>query len=206
MKAKQALRALCAVTIAAFTSAVLITAPAAQAQNANPPSGLKWEWMHDVELDANPNLFTASASDQEQNLLSKIWAKEIKATGYMKNGSPYASFAVIGTIEHQDTKVILTMFNSYNSSCIQPGNGRAMEDIYATCPLRIIRFSANNQITEQNLPVNFCMIYGDDQHAPRAKNHAEYAFDERSGTVYLRIIQFGKIVPECNRAVRIFKI
>jgi len=98
------------------------------------------------------------------------------------------------------------MFNSHNSNCIQPGNGSGMVDMYSTCPLRIIKFFGDSKNTEQNLPVNFCMLYGDDPNNSRAKNHIEYGFDKRSGIVYLRTIQYGKVVPACNRALRVFKV
>jgi hypothetical protein len=162
--------------------------------------------MHDATFDFNPNVFTTTATEQEKVLLTKIWAKEIYKAEHQTNETRDPSFAVMGTIQHSDTNVILTMLNTINSTCIQPGNGRGMYDQYATCPLRIVRFSANNQATVQDLLTNFWVLYGDDPNNPRAKNHTEYAYDEHSGIVYLRIIQYGKIVPACNRAIRIIKV
>ena len=171
---------------------------------AQTPADLSWKWMRDASFDAN-NLFLPTASESEKKLLEKIWAKEIRAAGVMEDGGRYPSFAVIGTFEHQGTAVILTMYDRADYVCDPAPNGRGAVDLFSTCPLRVIRINSNGQYTVQNLPKNFCMLYGDDPNNPREKKHLEYAFDERSGIVYLRLIQHGKIAASCNRSVRIFK-
>ena len=202
MKAKQALRVLCAVTIAAFTSAALAATAQVQ-QKANPPEDLKWEQMH--VLNFNTTKFPDTGTPEEKTLLSKIWKNEISSPRNPVTGSLMLSTATIGTIQYKGGVVVLTMFNSAFSNCIQPGNGRGMVDMYATCPLRIVRIVEGVQPTAQNLPAKFCMLVLDDPRNPSAKNHDEYAFDARTGIVYLRTIQYGKVVPECNRALQIFK-
>jgi len=205
MKAKQALRALCAVTIAAFTSAILAATATAQVQqNVKPPAGLQWQQMNEIVF--NSTNLSSTGTDEERTLLAKIWAKEIQGTQKSPiNGSLLPSFALIGSVAHQDETVVLSIFDRAGYSCIAPGNGRDMINIYATCPLRIVRLLSNNQAKVQNLPTNFCMIFGDDPNTPRTKNHNEYAYDEHTGIVYLRTIQYGKVVPECNRAIQVFK-
>ena len=204
MKAKQTLRALRTFSIAAFTSAVLATTATAQIQqNARPPADLKWEQMH--VLNFNTTNFPDIGTPEEKTLLSKIWKKEINSPRDPVDGSLMLSTATIGTIQYKGGVVVLTMFNSAFSNCIQPGNGRGMVDMYATCPLRIVRIFEGVQPTAQNLPAKFCMLDIDDSHNPHEKNHDEYAFDARTGIVYLRTIQYGKVVPECNRAIQIFK-
>ena len=174
-------------------------------QNVQPPAGLKWQWMHDAAFNAD-NIFITTALNEEKELLAKIWSKEINSTGLMNDGSRYPSFVVIGNIAYKNNKITLTMFNSFNSTCLQPGNGRGMVDMYATCSLKLIWWPPSKSGIEKNLPVNFCMLYGDDSHNPRSKNHNEYAFDEHTGILYLRTIQYGKVVPDCNRILRVLKV
>jgi hypothetical protein len=178
--------------------------PKTSAQTAKPPAGLQWQWMDKVYFNPIKGYPDAS-SPEERSLMSQIWAKEIKTLQSPGDNSPMLGTALSGSVVNDGIRVLMTMFNSFNSNCIQPGNGRGMYDNYATCPLRLIRFNADNRISQQDLPVQFCMLDGlgtpDDT---RAKNHIEYGFDQRSGLVFFRTIQYGEIVPACNRALRIF--
>jgi len=198
MKTKQTLRGLIAATLAGI-------AFGAAAQSAQPPTGLKWQMMHEIVF--NSTNFSSTGTEEERVLLGKIWEKELQGSEKnIKTGELLPSFSLIGTVEYKGVKAILTMYNRSGSDCIEPGNGKGMYDMYAICPLRLIRLTQDKQAEIQNLPVNFCMLSGDDHDNPRSKNHNEYTFDERSGIVYLRTIQYGKVVSSCNRALRVFKV
>ncbi|MDR2837758.1 MAG: hypothetical protein LBV49_04195 [Azonexus sp.] len=188
----------------AIAALVCVIAAGASAQSATPPAGLQWQWMH--EFNFNTNNFPDTGTLEEKSLLAKIWEKEINSTISTTNGSLMLSTALMGSVEYNGTKVILTMFDSANSDCIQPGNGRSMHDMYGTCALRLIRFLPDGKSNVQDLPTQFCMLDVDSPNNPRSKNHNEYAFDQRTGIVYLRVIQYGKVVLACNRALRIFKV
>ena len=177
----------------------------ASAQGVQVPAGLKWQSMREIVF--NGNNFSSTGTAEDRALLAKIWAKEL--AGGEKDptdGSLPVSFTLIGEVENGGNKVILTMYDRIGSECYPPGNGRGMVDMYATCPLRVLLWPTGKPVVVKNLPVNFCMLFGDDSDNPRVKNHNEYAFDERSGIVYLRLIQYGKVVPACNRALQVFQV
>jgi hypothetical protein len=186
----------------AATAAVM--AIGASAQNVQVPAGLQWQQMHIIWFNAT--VFSSTGTPEEKELLGKIWAKEISGSMKNQNGSLFPSSALIGNIAQNGIKIIFTMYNRAGSDCMQPGNGQDMDDMYATCPLRVIRQSGNDKPIVVDLPVNFCMLDVDDEHNPRSKNHNEYALDTRAGVLYLRTIQYGKVVPACNRALQVFKV
>lgn len=188
-----------AVAVAAAALAIGVSAQGVQA-----PAGLQWQQMHSIWF--NTTVFSSTGTPEEKELLGKIWAKEISGSMKNQNGSLFPSSALIGNIEQNGIKIIFTMYNRAGSDCMQPGNGQGMVDMYATCPLRVIRLSGNDKPIVVDLPVNFCMLDVDDEHNPRSKNHNEYALDARAGVIYLRTIQYGKVVPACNRALQVFKV
>ena len=192
--------------IAAAMASIALGAFAQNAQPVQPPAGLKWQWMHEIVF--NSTNFSSTGTDDERSLLAKIWAKELKNSTKKSpiTGQLLPSFTLIGTVQYKDTTTILTMFDNAGSGCISPGNGQGMVDMYLTCPLRLIKLYPEGKFSSQDLSKNFCMLFGDDSNNPRSKNHNEYAFDMTSGIVYLRLIQYGKIVPVCNRALRIFRV
>jgi hypothetical protein len=50
----------------------------------------------------------------------------------------------------------------------------------------------------------FCYLNNPDVTAESLKNnHTEYAFDEKSKTVYFRTIMYGKHYAHCDRSVRV---
>jgi hypothetical protein len=50
----------------------------------------------------------------------------------------------------------------------------------------------------------FCYLNIDNNpDTPLAKNHTEFAFDARTETGYFRVIQHGKDVPSCHRAIKL---
>ena len=76
-------------------------------------------------------------------------------------------------------------------------------DMYSTCPMRFIaQHKGTGRIAQKDLP-GYCFLHEDGEDAPLAKNHTEIAMDSKGETVYFRIIQHGKSVPACNRAIRL---
>jgi hypothetical protein len=186
----------------AAAAVALTLAFGVNAQNAQPPAGLKWQMMREIVF--NSKIFASTGTPEDRALLEKIWAKELAGTEKSPlDGSLLPSFSLVGTIEHAGDKFLITMYNRAGSDCIQPGNGRGMVDMYATCSLRLIWWPNGKPPVEKVLPINYCMLTGDDKYNPRAQNHNEYAFDERTGVIYLRLIQHGRIVPQCNRGIRV---
>jgi hypothetical protein len=187
----------------AAAAVALTLAFGVNAQNAQPPAGLKWIAMKEIVF--NSNTLTSTGTPEDKSLLGKIWAKEIgEGERDPADGKLPVSITLMGEIVHGNDRVVLTMYDRIGSDCIPPGNGGY--DMYATCPLRVLWWAGGKQLEIKNLPVNYCMMYGVDINNSRTKNHNEYAFDARTGIVYLRLIQYGKIVPKCNRALRVLKI
>jgi hypothetical protein len=97
------------------------------------------------------------------------------------------------------------VFSSYARAgydqCQQAENGAKVAYSHWVCPLRVARTEAG-KVSVQDFP-GYCMLWGDDEDAPRSSNRVEYAYDARTATLRLRTIEHGKVVPQCNRSLRL---
>jgi hypothetical protein len=162
-------------------------------------SDLQWHWMNEAVVDG-PN-FKSSATRNEQRLMETVWAKEIAAAPSNARGrSP--SFILVSSVKlDEDTYVFSLYDRAAYAPCEPPPNGRAATRLYSVCPLRVIRFDAAGKGSSRDYP-GFCRLNLDFPDTPRAKTHTEYAVDPHTATVYLRVVQYGKVVPQCGRALK----
>ena len=173
----------------------VLAAAAAQAQQP----ALQWQPMREAAFHA-PSA-TPTASDDEHKLLARIWSRELAGAGEMSPGTRFPSAALIGTI---DTGAAQVVFSSYARAgydkCQQAENGAKVEYSHWVCPLRVARTEAGKVVVQDF--AGYCMLWGDDEDAPRSRNRVEYAYDARSATLKLRTIEHGKVVPQCKRSLR----
>ena len=203
MKAMPQLKA--ALTALALGLALL---PAAQAQHkggVNFPKGLKWEMMKLAAFDAPPGLYKETASPDEKQLAAAIWAKEIAAnTATTFDGKKMSSTVLIYGFEDDNFRYTFTSLDiPFQNGCEPPANGWHEVDIYSKCPMRFVAESKETKKTAQKDFPSYCFLHSDDEDNPLAENHTEIAMDSKGAAVYFRIIQHGKPVPACNRAIRL---
>ena len=191
------------VLAACMLALVTLMAHGQQDRPASPPAGLQWQWMGEAVIDS-PN-FKSSANDNELKLLKTIWAKEIAASRPDGKGGRFPSFILVGSVTNGPDVYVLSLYNrAFYESCEDPPNDRSATRMYSICPLRVNRFDKAGTGEFREFP-GFCYLNLDSSDSPRAKNHTEYAVDPRTGIAYFRVIQHGKLVPECNRSVPLSK-
>ena len=180
--------------------------PAAQAQQAVKfPAGLKWEMMKLATFDAYPGYYAETVTPAEKQLAAAIWQKEVAAnTATTVTGAKMASAILIHSFENADFRYTFTSLDlPFQNGCEPPENGRNVVDMYSTCPMRFIaQHKETKKVAQKDLP-GYCFLHEDDDETPLSKNHTEIAMDSKGEVVYFRVIQHGKEVPACNRAVRL---
>ena len=182
--------------------------PAAQAQQKTVkfPAGLKWEMMKLATFDAPPGYYAETVTPAEKQLAAAIWQKEMAAnTATTVSGQKMMSTILIHSYEKDDFRYTFTSLDiPFQNGCTPPENGRDVVNMYSTCPMRFIaQHKETKKVAQKDLP-GYCFLHEDDEdEAPLSKNHTEIAMDSKGETVYFRIIQHGKEVPACNRAIRL---
>ena len=182
--------------------------PAAQAQQKGGvkfPAGLKWQMMKLATFDAPPGYYAETVTPAEKQLAAAIWQKEMAAnTETTVTGQKMMSTILIHSFENADFRYTFTSLDiPFQNGCKPPENGRDVVDMYSTCPMRFIaQHKETKKVVQKDLP-GYCFLHEDDEEAPLSKNHTEIAMDSKGETVYFRIIQHGREVPACKRAIRL---
>lgn len=176
---------------ATFFLAATLSVPAAAQANIKFPAGLKWQMMSAAYFNYSQQKGTAAQKTEAQ----QIWKGKIVA------GEP--AFVLIDKVSTADSEYTFTMLDTTGGHCIPPGNGAGMEDMYSTCPMKVIqKVKATNKTTSRDI-AGYCFLHLDDGPGELAKNHTSMAYDAKSQTVFFRITQHGKPVPECNRQIKL---
>ena len=194
-----------ALTALALGLALLPAAHAQQRAAVKLPAGLKWETMRLATFDAYPGYYAETVSPEEKQLVAKIWEKEIAAnTATTVTGKKMMSTVLMHAFEDSNFRYTFTSLNiPFQNGCEPPANGYDVVDMYSTCPMRFIaQHKGTGRIAQKDLP-SYCFLHIDEKETPVAQNHTEIAMDSNGETVYFRIIQHGKPVPACNRAIRL---
>ena len=167
--------------------------PATMKKPTTLPAGLNWTSMSLVEFDFKRPLNELTAAQAQ---VWPDWQEEIKSAWRQKQFSDllYAntaqlSFSIFSTI----------------GACITPANGAGAYDAYLRCPARakVIHLSAQGVPTWVAIHgfEDVCFyIQANNPDAPLEQNHTEFAYDVATLTAYVRVIQYGKVVPACNRS------
>lgn len=166
------------------------------------PSGLKWEQMREVAYWYTPTRQKESERSTDVTQTDAVWADEIRKAERQK--PPVNLFALLANAKSA-TGVPLT-FSLLNlldfERCERPMGGKNSVDQYSKCLARVaVGTQPKSHVVEFD---GFCHlnIVGD-EHNPNEKNHTEFAFDARTNTGYFRIVQYGKDVPSCHRAIKL---
>ena len=159
------------------------------------PAGLNWTAMALVEFDYKRPLNELSAA---QARVWPVWQEEIKSAWRQKQFSDllYANTGQLG----------FSIFSSIGA-CITPANGAGAYDAYLRCPARakVIHLSAQGVPSWVSIHgfEDVCFyIQANNPDAPLEQNHTEFAYDVASRSAYVRVIQYGKVVPACNRSIQ----
>ena len=112
------------------------------------------------------------------------------------------AFALLGDTATAEGKVIFSMFAAAgNTLCMDAPNGAAAMDIYSVCTMRVIAWPPRPGLRAIELP-GYCMLYAN---TDRSQNRVEYRIEQTQPalTIRFRAWQFGKVIPACNRAMRL---
>lgn len=166
---------------------------AAHAQTLDAPGA--WKVMHEAVFDWPELPQTATA--EERSILQKLWGKEL-ATRHKTPTGHLPGFALIGDVREGSKRLVFSMFSAGGvDSCDPAANGAAASDIYEVCRLRVTGWPQSTPHVD--LP-GYCMIAG-----PREgiSSRIEYRYDKSNQSVQFRTIQFGQIVPNCLRVLKL---
>jgi hypothetical protein len=190
--------------ISALLAFVVPVAPAGAATSAKPrafPARLKWVRMSEATLNFNPKYPRPAEKREDVDAAKRIWNGGYE--GYLKKNPDSGVFFLVGRIDGPSYKVTASVIDfpfHYVDDCERPSNGFKAVDQYSRCRARV-ELEGQGRVVSQEFK-DFCYLNIDnDSENPLAKNHTEVAADEKTGTVYFRVIQYGKPVPACNRSV-----
>ncbi|CAN7763688.1 hypothetical protein LJR039_007207 [Pseudorhodoferax sp. LjRoot39] len=187
-------------TLAAAAVATLL---ASTTSSAHAQGALTWTTMREAAFNSPRDQATATATAEDHAVLQKLWAKELAGAGTMGNGEPFPSAVLVGNVEVAPSTQL--MFSIYSragyEACREAANGAKQVYSHWVCPMRVVRLT-NGQPSVRDFS-GYCMVWGDDQDAPRSANHVEYAYDARKPTLHLRTLEHGKVVSRCSRSLRL---
>lgn len=171
------------------------------------PAGLKWERMRTVILEpatqGSPPM--VSVRPEDVTAVKRIWSDEVKK--YTERGDAPSFNSQISTLNYKGVPIAISLISlpTDYDRCEQALNGKNVVDVYEKCLARIAIGSAQKpHVVEFS---GFC--YADSVWATpeelrfRAQTQNQLAFDDKTGTVYFRLLQHGRYVPTCNRMIKI---
>lgn len=196
-------RVACAV-ISGLLACLVPVAAAMAATSAKPrafPADLKWVQMTEATLNFNPKYPRPAEKKEDVDAVKRIWSGGYE--GYLKRNPDSGVFFLVGRIDGPSYNVTATLIDfpfHHAEDCQRPGNGFREVDLYSRCRARVELEGQGKVVTHEFK--DFCYLNIDnDAENPLAKNHTEVAADDKTGTVYFRVIQHGRPVPACNRSV-----
>jgi hypothetical protein len=156
------------------------------------PPQLAWERMRSIEFNFTKPLPAATA---EQNMVLPVWQDALNDAKAKQNFA-YVMYAKRG-------QALFTVFDTMGA-CTTPANGRDAYDAYSVCPGRVVVGNPSNTTgtTTFNFPQMCYYEQTNNPDAPLDKNHMQFAYDEGIKMAYFRVIQYGKFVAACNRAIQ----
>lgn len=171
------------------------------------PSGLNWQTMEFASFNFRPKQYGSQAVRAQADA---IWHKTIasfpentlrSARGF------YPAFVLIKSYTDAGYRYTFTILSAAHAAyplCEDPPNSSdPRTPIYDVCPLRVvIENTASGRQAVQDFP-RYCSLQGMDEDTPASENHTEMAFDKETRRAYFRIVQYGRPVPSCDRAVQL---
>lgn len=142
----------------------------------------------------------SSVTEEERAILQKLWAQELAARHKTPSGY-LPGFALIGSVREGAKSIVFSMFGAGGiESCDPAPNGAAARDIYQECRMRVASWPTGKQGVPLvvNLP-GYCMVF-DISHT---NSRTEYRYDRTAQVVQFRTIQYGQVVPDCSRSLKL---
>lgn len=172
------------------------------------PPGLKWERMRTVIVDptlANSTTPLVQVRPEDVAAVKRIWSDEVAAASARGQSADFDSQISTTTFRGSPVAFSLITLPRDFERCEAALNGKNVVDVYSKCLARVaIGPMRNPHVVEFS---GFC--YADSVFATpeelqfREKTQNQFAFDEKGGAAYFRLLQHGKLVPACNRMIRI---
>lgn len=164
------------------------------------PAGLRWEPMREVRFLEKPKLNHNGISSDEAAAIA-VWSDEL--TRFFAKTPNYIASVLLGQARSASNKLLtFSVLNIMDfERCEPPMNGKDVMDMYSKCLARV--HVDQKPVATMKEFSGFCYLNVDDSANPLAKNHTEFAFDQGANTAYMRVIQFGKEVPACRRAIKL---
>lgn len=145
------------------------------------------------EIVFRSSKFPSTSTSEERDAAQQIWAAELA-----KGRANLPAFVLLGDVRQGDKRLIFSMFDAAGSDmCEESENGHNAKDIYTVCRLRVVSWPVQGTKAAE-LP-GYCMVSGGDH----PMNRVEYRYDTAVQTMHFRTIQYGKVVPACNRALKL---
>lgn len=157
----------------------------------------KAEWIPMREVVFNSTNFASTGTEEERQILQQIWSKELSAH-LSGNSKELPAFTLVGDARDSGKRIIFTMFDAAGSDrCETAENGASAHDIFVLCRMRVSSWPMLGP-KFIDLP-NYCMLRsGGDK-----KNRVEYFYNKNQKMVNFRTIQYGKLVQNCSRALKL---
>lgn len=166
------------------------------------PAGLKWERLVETTVNFDAKYARAPEDQELKSLSQRLWADEVDKS--LKNNPSTGVFFLSRKIDLNGYKALFSIADvplNYDL-CMPPANGKDAYDMFSVCKARL--FLTNGKLNQSFEIPEVCYLNIDnDKNNPIEKNHTAVATDAKSSTIYLRVIQYGKTVPGCNRAIRL---
>ena len=177
----------------------------AQGKKVEFPKGLQWQTMDLLAFDFNFPGY--EGTPESRKLAAAIWRPTLKSFPARNNDKNYPAFVNITTFESGGNRYIFTILSAASLAypqCEDPPNSSAIHTpIYAICPMRVVIQSlSGGQATQQDFP-RYCNITSNEEDQPKSRNYEQVAFDAKNRMAYVRVVQYGKPAPECNRAIKL---
>lgn len=192
------------VSILALGLAMAVGAQA-QGKKVELPKGLQWQTMDLLAFDYSYSGY--EGTPKSRKLAAAIWGPTLKSFPARDSDKKYPAFVNITTFEVGGNRYIFTILSAASLAypqCEDPPNSSAINTpIYAICPMRVVIQSlSGGQATQQDFP-RYCNITSNEEDQPKSRNYEQVAFDAKNKMAYVRVVQYGKPAPECNRAIKL---
>lgn len=166
------------------------------------PPGLKWKKLEEVSLNFQPKYARPVENKESVAIAKQMWAGAYEP--YMKQNPDSAMFFLVGQATGEKYKVTTSLINYplyYTEECEMPANGSNVVDMYSKCKVAI-QLEGDGKAISAKFD-GFCFLdLPPESKSRREVNQTEFAVDDRTGTVYYRVIQYGRAVPACNRFIK----
>lgn len=173
------------------------------------PPGLKWEMMRPAQINFEPavpgtpyNKGSTKDAQQSEMLWSDIIAPALKVD--RTRSFFFNNYDATDANNREIYFSLLSFFGDYDK-CSPALDGKDAVDIYEKCLLRI-RVTGDKltrPVTYEFKDVCTLHVVFEDQNTQIRNNQTQIAFDRQRNAAYIRVIQNGKTVPACNRAIRL---